>query len=81
MTTTCPALCVGRHAAMGECFYGVAAATRSQLHVGECVFVVFGAPDARGRYRLKRIRSVMAKTHRSDSAPQGSFDDEPQNAV
>jgi hypothetical protein len=34
-------LCVGRHAASGDCFEGASSATMSSLTVGECVQVTF----------------------------------------
>jgi hypothetical protein len=66
VTTIEPVLCVGRYAAAGECFSGVSTATKSQLRVGDCVFVVFGAPDAGGRYELKSIKPAAAKDHERD---------------
>ena len=66
VTTIRPVLCVGRYAAAGECVYGITAAARDRLQLGDCVSVLFGAPNAQGRYRLKSIKAVASKDHRQD---------------
>lgn len=68
VTTISPVLCVGRHAATGHCFHGASKATLASLNVGECVAVVFGPADARGRYQLKAIKSVAVTAHKRDCA-------------
>jgi hypothetical protein len=66
VTTVRPVLCVGRHVGTGECFYKVTPATRARLTVGQCVLVVFGTSDARGRYPLKSVKRVAANKHTRD---------------
>jgi hypothetical protein len=63
-----PQLCVGRHAAMGECFTGATPAMLSPLHVGQCVKVTFKISGSMGTgpARLRSVSAVKAEAHRLD---------------
>ena len=73
VTTVHPRLCVGRHAALGDCFVGGPAAQIRTLRVGECVKVVFRpATDPQTESpHLTSITRAAGSKHRTDcpSAP------------
>jgi hypothetical protein len=69
--TLSPSLCVGRHAAMGDCFADVDASTLSGLHLGDCVEVEFTSSDNSGPKRVKTIVLVPASPH-PDDCPAGA---------
>jgi len=70
VTTLSPRLCVGQHAATGDCFTGADASTLSGLHVGDCVTVEFTLSSGPGPQHLKTISVVPASSHRDD-CPSG----------
>jgi hypothetical protein len=58
VTALQPTLCVGRHAALGDCFAGETLAELHKLHVGECVEVTYIPSRKPGPSRLKAIKQV-----------------------
>lgn len=68
MTLT-PRLCVGRHAATGDCFTGGPAGQVAAVKPGDCVHVVFKPPAASaaaGPAQLLSIKPASAAEHRDD---------------
>lgn len=69
VTTLTPRLCVGRHAATGDCFTGGPTDQTAKVKVGDCVHVVF-KPRAKnappGPLQLVSIKSATASDHRDD---------------
>jgi hypothetical protein len=65
VTTLSPRLCVGRHAATGDCF--VASPTLlSGVRAGDCVEVTFKPAKGGNAATLQRVRHVDAKDHHQD---------------
>jgi FlaG/FlaF family flagellin (archaellin) len=70
VTQLSPTLCVGRPAALGDCFTGADASTLSSLRVGDCVAVDFTRTNGEGPASLTNVARVPASSHRDD-CPSG----------
>jgi hypothetical protein len=66
VTLTSPRLCVGRHAALGDCFVGGPRSQVNALHVGQCLHVQFQAGKDNGPDRLLSVDVVAGANHRTD---------------
>ena len=64
--TVSPHVCVGRHAAMGDCFVVARPTLLSDVRVGDCVEVTFTPAKDAGPATLQSVRHVAAKDHRQD---------------
>jgi hypothetical protein len=67
--TLSPNLCVGRHAATGDCFTDVDASSLSRLHLGDCVKVEFTPSSNSGPKHVKTIALVPATSYPDDCPP------------
>jgi hypothetical protein len=59
-------ICVGRHAAMGDCFVATSPALLADVQVGDCVEVTFKPAKDAGPATLQRVSHVAAQDHRQD---------------
>jgi hypothetical protein len=66
VTTLQPELCVGRHAAMGDCFEANPSVF-AHLHVGECVIVTYTPHDEGASVQtLSNVKEVAASSDPAD---------------